>query len=59
VESWLKKLILLLILVLCLVQLLLAIPPFRAAFCLVEKLEGAPVEALEFPPLPVGDSLFR
>lgn len=38
--------IVLLILALCLIQLLLTIPAFRASFCLVEKLEGEPVETV-------------
>ncbi|NLY90383.1 MAG: hypothetical protein GX081_02090 [Firmicutes bacterium] len=45
-ERWWKKIIILLVLALCLAQLLLAIPAFRATFCLVEQLEGAPVRAV-------------
>ncbi|HHW12902.1 MAG TPA: hypothetical protein GXX33_07875 [Firmicutes bacterium] len=41
-----KNLIIILIITLCVVQILLLVPSFRATFCVVERLEGKPVYRL-------------
>ena len=41
-----KNLVIILIIALCVIQILLLIPSFRATFCVVEQLEGQPVRRL-------------
>ncbi|NLW59360.1 MAG: hypothetical protein GX073_03330 [Firmicutes bacterium] len=45
-ERFWKNLLLVLVITLCLIQLLLLLPSFRATFCVVEQLEGQPVHGL-------------
>ncbi|NLM37912.1 MAG: hypothetical protein GX202_07290 [Firmicutes bacterium] len=45
-ERFWKNLLIILVVTLCLIQLLLLVPSFRATFCVVERLEGRPVYRL-------------